>query len=125
VLLRAPAANSLAMALHELATNAAKYGALSTPAGRIDITWRAARDGAGQARFHMKWQERDGPVVVPPQRRGFGRKVLTRLTTAALGGTIELDYAERGLCWTVDAPWDRVSAQQDLPGTTTIREAAQ
>ncbi len=125
VLLRAPAANSLAMALHELATNAAKYGALSTPAGRIDITWRADQDGAGQARFHMKWQERDGPVVVPPQRRGFGRKVLTRLTTAALGGTIELDYAERGLCWTVDAPWDRVAAQQDLPGTTTIREAAQ
>lgn len=124
LLLKAPAANSLAMALHELATNAAKYGALSTPAGRIDITWREDTDAAGQARFRMKWQERDGPAVVPPQRRGFGRKVLTRLTTAALGGTVELDYATHGLCWTIDAPLDRVAVQPP-PGTTTVREAAQ
>jgi two-component sensor histidine kinase len=123
VLLRPPAANSLAMALHELATNAAKYGALSTPEGRIDITWRAARDDAGGTRFHMRWQERDGPAVVPPQRRGFGRKVLTKLTTAALSGTVDLEYAAQGLRWTIDAPWERIAS--DPSGTTSAREAAQ
>jgi two-component sensor histidine kinase len=122
VLLRAPAANSLAMALHELATNAAKYGALSTPAGRIGITWRRAQDGDGHARFHMKWQEHDGPSVVPPQRRGFGRKVLTKLTTAALGGTVELDYAEQGLRWTVDSPWHRVASEPAAPTAEGIAE---
>jgi len=64
------------MALHELATNAGKYEALSTDTGHVDIVWRLERAGAGGRRFSMEWSENGGPTVVAPTRRGFGWSVL-------------------------------------------------
>lgn len=109
VRLTAQAGNSLAMALHELATNAAKYGALSTAEGQVAIRWRHEDEGSAR-RFRLEWQESGGPPVIEPQRRGFGRKVLGRLTAGALEGEATLDYRSQGVVWTVVAPWERVVA---------------
>src|SRR6266481_3043898 len=76
----AAAAQTIGMALHELATNASKYGALSTASGQVDIAWRLEKAGAGVHRFTMEWSESGGPIVVPPTRRGFGWSVLCQLT---------------------------------------------
>jgi len=72
----AEAAQTLGMALHELATNAGKYGALSCPGGEVAIAWSAERIATGPARFHMSWTERGGPPVRPPERPGFGTIVI-------------------------------------------------
>jgi two-component sensor histidine kinase len=109
VRLTAEAGSSLAMALHELATNAAKYGALSTAEGQVAIRWRHDDEGPAR-RFRLEWQESGGPPVIEPQRRGFGRKVLGRLTAGALEGEATLDYRRQGVVWTVVAPWERVVA---------------
>ena len=110
VRLTAQAANSLAMALHELATNAAKYGALSTAQGQVAIRW-SHEDGGQTRRFRLEWQESGGPPVMEPQRRGFGRKVLGRLTAGSLEGEATLDYRSQGVVWMVVAPWERVVAE--------------
>ncbi len=83
----------MALMLHELGTNAAKYGALSVPEGRIDITWTV--DAAG----HVEWQwaERGGPVVHPPQRRGFGSSLIERGLSSLPGSTVRLDFNASGL----------------------------
>lgn len=104
------AGNSLAMVLHELATNAAKYGALANATGHIELAWQCVEDEHGKRRFRMTWRERGGPAVVEPQRRGFGRKVVGRLTAAALGAEVTLDYPADGLVWGIDAPEHRVVA---------------
>jgi len=102
-------ANSLAMVLHELATNAAKYGALSSETGHIELRWSIG-GVAADPRFRMTWRECGGPAVVPPQRRGFGGKLLGTLTGAALGAATTLDYPQTGVVWSIDAPLDRVVA---------------
>ena len=93
------AAQSIGMALHEMATNATKYGALSSPEGSIEVAWDIAGD-----RFRMSWNERNGPPVVPPQRTGFGSVVFTRLVTSALSASIEALYPESGFVWQMDCP---------------------
>ena len=109
VRLAAQAASTLAIALHELATNAAKYGALSNAEGRVAIQWRDEGEGE-MRRFRLVWQESGGPSVTEPQRRGFGRKVLGRLTAGALEGEATLEYRREGVVWTLVAPWDRIVA---------------
>ncbi|CZT36653.1 PAS domain S-box-containing protein [Rhizobium sp. 9140] len=85
---------SLALLLHELGTNAVKYGALSNEHGRVAIDWFI--DGKGVERaLHMTWQETDGPIVTPPERKGFGTKLL-RMGLAGAGG-VDVDYAPTGL----------------------------
>jgi len=83
---------ALSLALHELATNALKYGALSSNAGEVDIAWQ--QDGEA---FRLGWSERGGPPVTPPQRTGFGTRMLQRNLAAELRGTVNLDYAPEGL----------------------------
>jgi two-component sensor histidine kinase len=95
------AAQGLGMALHELGTNAAKYGALSDVGGRIAICWRIV-DGP-EPRFEMCWREEGGPKVAPPDRRGFGQLVIGPMAEAAVDGKVEIDYGETGVCWTVSA----------------------
>jgi PAS domain S-box-containing protein len=92
--LNAAAAQAIGLALHELATNAGKYGALSTNGGRVDVRWRA--EGG---HFTMCWTERGGPPVTPPQRQGFGSTVMTQLAERSVGGKVHLDYAPAGLSW--------------------------
>jgi two-component sensor histidine kinase len=103
--LKPSAVHSLTLALHELATNAAKYGALSAPGGRVAIAWKleGAPEG-GEHRFHMSWRERDGPPVAPPARKGFGHVVISEMVASALRGEVKLDYAPGGLVWSIDVP---------------------
>jgi PAS domain S-box-containing protein len=92
-------AQALAVTVHELATNAAKYGALSVPSGRVQIKW-AGSPGNGLA-FH--WIEAGGPPVTPPTRRGLGRRVMETLIQQ-MGGTIDFDWQEQGLSCEVVLP---------------------
>jgi PAS domain S-box-containing protein len=93
VVLNPRATNALTLALHELATNAVKYGALSSEAGHVDVTWRALATGG----FELDWQERDGPSVSPPQRRGFGSTLLDRVTGRELGGSAVIEFRPDGV----------------------------
>jgi two-component sensor histidine kinase len=92
--LNAAASQTIGLALHELATNAGKYGALSTDAGRVDIGWQLDDDT-----FTMSWIERDGPPVHPPERKGFGSTVTGAMVKRTLGGEVQLDYERSGLEW--------------------------
>lgn len=117
VLLRPEAAQNLGLALHELATNAAKHGALSTALGRVEVGWSlvpAADDG--MARFELTWQERGGPPVATSDRRGFGREVIERLVPSALGGEATFASEPSGVVWRLEAPADVVTGDT-LPGT--------
>ncbi len=95
----ASAAQTIGMALHELGTNAGKYGALSNGNGRIGVTWRLDRDDEGQDAFVMTWRESGGPPVLPPTHRGFGSTLITRIVEVSLNAEVELDYPVSGLCW--------------------------
>jgi PAS domain S-box-containing protein len=93
------AAQSIGLALHELATNASKYGSLSDDRGRVDIHWRLDRD-----EFTMSWLERDGPCVEPPIRKGFGNIVLSVVAGASVEGKVDLDYPTTGFIWRLKCP---------------------
>jgi two-component sensor histidine kinase len=90
--------------LHELATNAAKYGALSVPDGRVAIAWDLTRANGGERRFRMSWRESDGPPVCTPSRKGFGHVVISEMVASSLSGAVTLDYNRRGLAWSIDTP---------------------
>jgi len=100
---------SLGMIFHELATNAAKYGALHTPDGRILIDWGLAdqRD----RKLKLSWREIGGPTVTAPERRGFGSRLIERNIRHDLAGEIELVYAADGLIAELTVPLDRTAAQ--------------
>ncbi len=97
--LNAASAQAIGLALHELATNAGKYGVLSTDAGRLEIGW-----GTEGETFTMSWTERDGPPVSPPQRRGFGGVVMKQMAEHSVDGRVELDYAPSGVTWRLTCP---------------------
>ena len=86
----------LSLILHELGTNAAKYGALSRQEGRVHVSWRVEGGDRGR-RVCLLWQERGGPPVEPPQEKGFGTRLIERASTYELEGEVELDYAPGGL----------------------------
>jgi PAS domain S-box-containing protein len=100
----AAAAQSLGMALHELGTNAGKYGALSTAEGTVSITWEISEDDPRGPRFAIVWTEQGGPPVTPPRRRGFGSTVVERLAAKALDADVEVAFDPAGLRWRLDAP---------------------
>lgn len=93
---------SLGLGLHELATNASKYGALSTAAGRVSITWTALQTETGQ-QFDLCWRETGGPPVMPPTRKGFGTRLIQRLIASELGGKVEIKYMPEGVTVTASA----------------------
>jgi two-component sensor histidine kinase len=98
------------MALHELATNAAKYGALSDPRGRIEIDWRFDGTPAAPA-LAIAWSERGGPEVAPPQRRGFGSRLIERGIAQELDGEVALLFDPAGVQCRIRLPLsERVSA---------------
>jgi two-component sensor histidine kinase len=96
--LNAASAQAIGLAFHELATNAGKYGALSTDRGLIDICWETDGDN-----FTITWTEHDGPVS-PPKQRGFGTIVMEAMAERTLGGEVELDYAPSGVTWRLTCP---------------------
>ncbi|HVI28632.1 HWE histidine kinase domain-containing protein [Hansschlegelia sp.] len=85
---------SLSLVLHELATNAAKYGSLSAPEGRVRVGWRI--EGAG-GELRLEWVESGGPPVNPPSRAGYGAQLIKSATTYSLGGQVEQEFAPTGL----------------------------
>lgn len=89
---------ALSLALHELATNATKYGALSCAEGRVDVQW-----GAEAGMLHLHWEESGGPPVVPPTRRGFGSKLLEEVVVMDLAGKTNLSYDASGVRCTITA----------------------
>jgi two-component sensor histidine kinase len=92
--LNATASQAIGLALHELATNAGKYGALSVDTGQVDVRWRLEGDS-----FVMSWAERNGPPVSPPERHGFGSTVVGSMVERSIGGEVELNYVPSGLIW--------------------------
>lgn len=96
----ARAVTALTLAFHELATNAAKYGALSQAGGVVSIGWRESPDALG---FTLQWKEDGGPEVVLPDRRGFGSKLIERLLASELQGEVRLEFAPSGLVCDVNA----------------------
>jgi CheY-like chemotaxis protein len=89
------------MAVHELATNAAKYGALSADSGSVTVEWRTDVD---RDQLQICWTERGGPPVQPPESGGFGRLLLERALAADLGGEVEMNFAAAGLTCTIRIP---------------------
>jgi len=97
------ATQNIGMALHELVTNAAKYGALSVPAGRVRVHWKVEHD-EDAVNCRIWWQESGGPAVTPPGRRGFGQIVIERTVARAVGGKVTVAYNETGLEWMLVFP---------------------
>ena len=90
------------MALHELGTNAVKYGALSTDEGRVAIAWSVRREA--DTRLALCWSESGGPVVKTPTRTGFGSRLIERSLARELAGEVQLSYEPSGVVCTIDAP---------------------
>jgi two-component sensor histidine kinase len=101
VFLDANAVQNIGFALHELATNASKHGALSAPGGRVRFSWTGPDE---KDRIRLEWAESDGPKVEPQRREGFGHLVLTRLVAQALQGKANLELEPSGLRWQLDIP---------------------
>jgi two-component sensor histidine kinase len=101
------AAVALAMVFHELMINAAKYGALSQPEGRVRVEWSTTEDG-GHSTLRVVWMEMGGPLVQAPIRRGFGSTLIEQSITRELGGTFEKDFDRAGLICTMMIPLERL-----------------
>jgi PAS domain S-box-containing protein len=112
------AAQTIGMAIHELTTNAAKYGALSTPEGRIEISWALADEPGAGRRLSMSWTESGGPPVEEPRRSGFGESVIKTVFERALTATVRCTYARDGFRWVMSCPVDAVTGADDpAPGS--------
>ena len=101
--LTAAAAQAIGMAMHELATNASKYGALLAPEGTIDVGWFRAN-----GRFDLTWREHGGPPVAAPNATGFGTFVLKAMAEQALNASITLEYDPSGLIWRLTTALENV-----------------
>lgn len=99
---------ALGMALHELATNSVKYGALSTSNGILTVFWSLEPTDCGASELHLTWRERGGPTVAVPERKGFGHVIMERLVAQSLHGSVDLDFAPEGLTWRLRAPAERI-----------------
>jgi len=100
---------AMALAMHELATNAVKYGALSNDDGRIEIFWEMDETG-----FHFRWQEIDGPPVVEPSRSGFGSRMIEKALAGYFQGVTKIIYHPAGVVFTLDAPIEAMTAGTSL-----------
>lgn len=95
---------SLSLAMHELSTNALKYGAWSRPGGGVSIRWSTYRPDGGSERLRLTWAEEGGPQVAPPQRRGFGSRLIERGLATEMGGVVQMRFEPEGLVCVIDAP---------------------
>jgi PAS domain S-box-containing protein len=117
------AAQNLGLALHELSTNAAKYGALSVPGGHIALGWWIV-DGTGDEKvFSLVWKELGGPPVTKPTRKGFGHTVMNRLVKAALSGDASLEFEPDGVKWSVNIPVSQILRETGSAASNRIGSA--
>jgi PAS domain S-box-containing protein len=120
----ASAAQALGMALHELATNAGKYGALCGAGGGVDIAWRIQRGDKGEEFFIMTWREQCAHPVTAPAKRGFGFSVISSMAEMSLGARVELDYPATGLIWRLRCPAGEVLKEgSSIPAEENERPA--
>jgi two-component sensor histidine kinase len=112
VRLRPRAALTVAMVLHELSTNAAKYGALSTPRGRVSLTWFIRNHDQGP-RLRLVWRESGGPAVQPSNRKGFGSTLIDKSIAHELGGSTELNFDPAGVNCTIECPLGATQSAAD------------
>jgi PAS domain S-box-containing protein len=115
ILLNPRATNALTLALHELATNAVKFGALSADTGRVVVGWTPNPAGG----FELTWEERGGPSVSAPARRGFGATLLERVTGRELGGEAKLEFLAAGVRATITADASALAAQAPFAAPAT------
>lgn len=108
----AAAAQAIGMALHELATNAAKYGSLSIPEGRVEIHWLTRVNKRGEEEFVLRWEELNGPPVVAPTRKGFGSTVIERILRLRVNGKVTIDYEPAGLVCLISCPFSMLTDQE-------------
>jgi two-component sensor histidine kinase len=108
VILKPEAVHNLGLALHELATNAQKYGSLSEPEGQIRIQWKFCEEAS---KLKLTWQERGGPKVSPPQRSGFGRAMIENVVGQALEGDVTLSFPEKGVRCEIVIPAAQVTSR--------------
>lgn len=108
------AAQTLGLILHELATNAAKHGALSAPQGRVTLAWERRADSDGE-RLHLAWREHGVPLAGAPGRAGFGRTLIEGIAAHELKGRARLRLAPEGAAYDLDAPWSEVAARTPSP----------
>jgi two-component sensor histidine kinase len=94
------------MTFNELCTNTTKFGALSTPAGRVEVTWTIDGD---KPRLRLTWTERGGPPVLPPARRSFGTRMMESLGQQ-LNGQVKLSYDPAGFLYSLDVPLGAIAA---------------
>jgi PAS domain S-box-containing protein len=106
-------AQSIAVTMHELATNAVKYGALSARGGRLEVVWRRSGEGG----LALRWTETRGPAVVPPVRRGFGTRIIDRMIRDQLKGAVHFDWRAEGLVCEIEIP-------EPVPGPAATFEMA-
>ncbi|MCJ7997093.1 sensor histidine kinase [Rhizobium cremeum] len=113
-LANANAVQNLGLVFHELATNSVKYGALSVPEGHIVVQWERFADENEEVGLRFRWSESGGPPVVRPSRRGFGTTVIERHAASAFGGKVTIDFDEKGLRWTLTAPFAAFQSKRGL-----------
>jgi two-component sensor histidine kinase len=123
VTLKAEATQAMATVLHELTTNAAKYGALSTRTGRVSAIWRWLQNGSHD-RLLIEWQETGGPPATAPHRSGYGTSIIRELIPFELGGAVELSFAPEGIRCRLEIPGEWVSrGRQNLEERGTLDSA--
>jgi len=103
------------MAIHELGTNAVKYGALSKSAGKVDIRWNIQSEEDGEY-LVLEWKETGGPAATAPDETGFGTQILDQFLVSSLNGKTTLTYGEDGFCWSLKAPLEQFTGSADPDG---------
>jgi two-component sensor histidine kinase len=121
LMLKPKAVEHIGLALHELATNATKYGALSIPEGSITIHWTAETDSLETQQVRIEWKESGGPTVSAPYHKGFGHMVVMQLVPKALEGNAQINYSTDGLGWTLQAPAANVIETASGQRPSTVR----
>ncbi len=118
----ASAAQTIGMAIHELATNAGKYGALSNHGGRVEVDWSLENSEKGSKTLVMSWVEVGGEAVTAPTEQGFGTTVIVPMARMSLDAEVDLDYAKTGLIWRLRCPAENVLEGNRSPATAkTLR----
>ena len=124
MMLSAEAAQTMGMVLHELVTNAAKYGALSVPSGRVSIRWRLPLNGRVRDRLVFTWRESGGPLVVRPSKSNYGMHVVRELIPYELGGRVDHVLAPEGARCQMEIPLAQLSGGSSLSAPQSTRTCA-
>jgi two-component sensor histidine kinase len=111
VLLNPDATQALSIVINELATNAAKYGALSRPEGRVSVTWHTGMRVDGARVLRLDWREGNGPAVEPPLRQSYGTSVICQMLGHEFEGSVDLRFEATGVTCSIDVPLAEIEAR--------------